>query len=58
MGNSIGAVLGGIILGLAENIAAGLISSQYKDAITLIILLLVLFIRPAGLLGKTQEEGL
>ncbi|MFP3904361.1 MAG: branched-chain amino acid ABC transporter permease [Armatimonadota bacterium] len=58
MGNSIGAVIGGIILGLAENIAAGLISSQYKDAITLIILLLVLFIRPAGLLGKTEQEGL
>lgn len=58
MGNSIGAVVGGVILGVVENLAAGLISSQYKDAITLVILLLVLFIRPTGILGKKTTEGL
>ncbi len=56
LGNGIGAVVGGIVLGILENLAAGLISSQYKDAITLIIMLLVLFVRPTGLLGK-RETG-
>jgi branched-chain amino acid transport system permease protein len=59
MGSSIGAVIGGIILGILENLAAGLISSQYKDAITLIVMVLVLFVRPMGLLGKDDlKRGL
>ena len=40
------------MLGVLENLAAGLVSSNYKDAITLIVMMLVLFIRPTGLLGK------
>jgi branched-chain amino acid transport system permease protein len=52
MGNGIGAVIGGLMLGILENLAAGLISSQYKDAITLLVMILVLFIRPTGLLGR------
>ncbi len=52
LGNGLGAVVGGIILGVLENLAAGLVSSNYKDAITLIVMMLVLFIRPTGLLGK------
>jgi branched-chain amino acid transport system permease protein len=46
-----GAILGGLILGLLESLGAGYLSSAYKDVIAFIVLLLVLFIRPRGLLG-------
>lgn len=56
MGNPMGAVAGGLLLGLIESFAAGMISSGYKDAIAFVILLLVLFIRPSGLFGKASAE--
>jgi branched-chain amino acid transport system permease protein len=46
-----GAVAGGLLLGVLEATGAGLISSGAKDAIAFGVLLLVLFLRPAGLLG-------
>jgi branched-chain amino acid transport system permease protein len=46
-----GAILGGLILGLLETLAAAYLSSAYKDVIAFVVLLLVLFIRPRGLLG-------
>ena len=46
-----GAILGGLILGLLESLGAAYISSAYKDIIAFVVLLLVLFIRPRGLLG-------
>ena len=46
-----GAVLGGFLLGVLEALGSGLISSGYKDAIAFLILVLVLFIKPSGLLG-------
>lgn len=49
-----GALVGGLLLGLLEALSAGLISSQYKDAVAFIALLLVLFLRPAGLLGRPE----
>ncbi len=51
LGNPVGAVVGGFVLGIVEALGVGLVSAGYKDAIAFIILLLVLFIRPAGLLG-------
>ena len=56
MGNPMGAVAGGLALGLIESLSAGLISSGYKDAIGFVILLLVLFIRPSGMFGKVSSE--
>ena len=47
-----GAILGGVGLGLLESLSAGYISSAYKDAVAFVVLLLVLFVRPKGLLGK------
>jgi branched-chain amino acid transport system permease protein len=50
-GSMPGAVIGGLLLGVMESLAAGLISSEYKDALAFLLLLLVLFFRPSGLLG-------
>ena len=56
MGSPLGAVVGGLLLGLIEQLGAGYLSSQYKDAIAVVVLLLVLFIRPSGLFGKAGIE--
>jgi len=56
LGSSVGAVLAGFIIGIMESLGAGFISSGYKDAIALVVLLLVLFVRPSGLLGS-KERG-
>ena len=51
-----GPIVGGLILGLAEGVGNGFISSAYQDAITFSLLLLVLIVRPQGLLG-TRPHG-
>jgi branched-chain amino acid transport system permease protein len=56
MGNPIGAVVGGIVLGLLEQFSAGYLSSQYKDAVAFIVILLVLFTMPQGLFGARTVE--
>jgi branched-chain amino acid transport system permease protein len=56
MGNPLGAVLGGLSVGLLEAFGAGYISSAYKDAIGFIVILLVLFVMPQGLLGRAGVE--
>ena len=51
--NSIpGTILGGVIIGLLENLAGGYISSAYKDLVAFVILLLTLVVWPNGLLGR------
>jgi len=52
LGSAPGAVLGGLILGLIESLGAGYISSGLKDAIAFGFVLLILMIRPSGLLGE------
>jgi branched-chain amino acid transport system permease protein len=54
MGSFPGAVIGGLIIGLIESLGAGLISSGYKDAFALLVLLFVLFLKPSGLLGNVE----
>jgi branched-chain amino acid transport system permease protein len=54
IGNFPGAVIGGLLIGLIESFGAGLVSSGYKDVFALLLLLLVLFARPSGLLGSAE----
>jgi branched-chain amino acid transport system permease protein len=56
LGHPFGVVIGGLTLGVMESLGAGLISSGYKDAIAFVILLLMLFFRPQGILGKGTGE--
>ena len=58
LGNMGGAVAAGIIIGLLESYSAGLLSSGYKDAVALVILLLVLFFRPGGIFAKKEVQKL
>ncbi len=50
VGNIPGAILGGLLLGVAESLGAGYLSSGYKDAVAFVILILVLLLRPQGIL--------
>jgi len=54
LGSFPGAILGGLIMGTIESFGAGLISSGYKDAFALIVLLIVLFFKPSGILGSIE----
>ncbi len=51
-----GAMIGGYFIGVVETFVSGYGSSMYKDAIVFAILILVLVIKPSGLLGKTTKE--
>jgi len=52
IGNVRGAVLGGLVLGIAENLGVACVSSAWRDVIAFMILVLVLMVRPTGLLGE------
>ena len=51
-----GAVLGGVILGVLDNLSAAYLSSQYRAAFPLLILIVVILFRPQGLLGRVEER--
>jgi branched-chain amino acid transport system permease protein len=56
IGSALGAVVGGLLLGMLEAYSAGYISSQYKDAAAFLVILAVLFAIPHGLLGRGKVE--
>ncbi|MBQ7584992.1 MAG: branched-chain amino acid ABC transporter permease [Desulfovibrionaceae bacterium] len=58
IGNIPGAMVGGFLLGLIEALAAGYISMAWKDAIAFLVLILILIIRPTGLLGERTADKL
>ena len=49
---SVGAFVGGILLGIIENLSKAYISTQLSDAIVFLVLVVVLIVKPTGLLGK------
>jgi len=55
MGNFLGAILGGFLLGVTESLTSAYISAEYKDLIGFVIVLLILVFRPSGLFGKTKR---
>jgi branched-chain amino acid transport system permease protein len=57
-GSALGAVVGGLLLGVLESLGAGLISSAYKDAFAFLVLLAILFLKPAGILGSARVRRL
>jgi branched-chain amino acid transport system permease protein len=56
LGSPVAAVAGGLVLGLLESLTAGYLNPLYKDAVALVVLLLVLFLKPAGLFGGRRRE--
>jgi len=56
IGNIPGAVLGGLVMGVAETLVVWAGYSSYRDAIALVILIVVLLFRPGGLLGSSKVE--
>jgi branched-chain amino acid transport system permease protein len=56
MGSPVGAVAGGLLLGLIEALAAGYLSSTYKDAVAFLVILAVLLALPGGLFGQAARE--
>jgi branched-chain amino acid transport system permease protein len=53
IGNLRGALLGGLILGVAENYGSALVGTQWKDVVSFVLLVVILLFRPTGLLGES-----
>lgn len=56
IGNIPGAVVGGLVMGVAEVLVTGYISPTYRDAIAFVLLIVILLVRPAGIFGKAVTE--
>lgn len=56
IGNIPGAVLGGLVMGIAEVLVVGYVSPTYRDAIAFVLLIVILLVRPSGILGKNTAE--
>jgi branched-chain amino acid transport system permease protein len=55
-GNIVGAFYGGIILGIVESVGGGFISTAYKDALSFLVMILVLYFKPSGLFARRGEQ--
>ena len=58
LGNSTGAIIGGILVGILEALSISILPSAYKDAVAIAVLLMILFLRPSGLLGESEVSAL
>jgi branched-chain amino acid transport system permease protein len=56
IGNLPGAVVGGLLMGVCEEMVAGYLSSSYRDALAFGLLIVILLVKPSGLLGKAMVE--
>ena len=56
IGSIPGAMLGGVLLGIIENLSMAYLSTQFSDAIVFSVLIVILLVKPAGLLGKQVQE--
>ena len=56
IGSIPGAMIGGVVLGLIETFSKAYISTQFSDAIVFLVLIIILLVKPAGLLGKRIQE--
>jgi len=57
LGNFVGAALGGVLLGVAEELGAGYVSPGYRDAVGFVIIVLMLLVRPSGLFARAERVG-
>ena len=57
IGNLRGALLGGFVLGLAENYGSALVGTQWKDVVAFVLLIVILLFRPTGLLGESLGKA-
>ena len=56
IGNIPGAMVGGLLLGVIESLGSAYISTSWKDALAFCVLILILIVRPTGLLGERVAE--
>ena len=58
IGNMSGTLIGGMILGITENLVSVYISSSYRDSITFMILIIILLFKPTGIMGSVEKDKL
>jgi branched-chain amino acid transport system permease protein len=51
-----GAIVGGLLIGVVDNLAAAYVSTQYRAAVPMILLIVIILLRPQGLLGRAEER--
>jgi len=56
-GSSVGAVVGGLTLGIIQSLTTGFLPAGYQDAIAYLVLILILYFRPGGIIGQPSAEG-
>jgi branched-chain amino acid transport system permease protein len=57
IGNLRGALLGGLLLGVVENWGSAVFGTQWKDVVAFVLLVLILLVRPSGLLGEALGKA-